>query len=46
MHKYLKGGCKEEGARLFSVLPCDKQWAQTETWEVLSEHRKCFFIEG
>lgn len=43
MHKYLKREYKEEGARLFSVLPSDKQWAQTETREVLSEHRKCFF---
>lgn len=43
MHKYLKGRCKEEGARLFSVLPSDKQWAQTEMQEAPSERRKCFF---
>lgn len=24
MHKYLKGGCKEEGARFFSVVPSDR----------------------
>ena len=24
VHKYLKGGCKEGGARLFSVVPSDR----------------------
>lgn len=42
VHKYLEGRCKEEEARPFSVLPSDKQRAQTETQEVLSKHRKCF----
>lgn len=44
MHKYLKRRYKEEGAGLFSGLPSDKQWAQTETQEVPSKHRKCLFI--
>jgi len=30
-YKYLKVGCQEDGAKLFSVVPSDKgQWAQTE----------------
>jgi len=43
VHKHLKGGCKEDGVRLLSVVPSDwtrGQWAQTETQEVRSEHHK------
>ncbi|KAK4829855.1 hypothetical protein QYF61_007126 [Mycteria americana] len=35
VYRYLKEGCKEDTARLSSVVPSDKrQWAQTETQKV------------
>ncbi|KAK4815071.1 LOW QUALITY PROTEIN: hypothetical protein QYF61_015355 [Mycteria americana] len=43
VYKYLKGGCKEDGARLFSVSRDQRQWAQTETQEVPSNTRRRFF---
>ena len=40
IYKYLKGRCKDDGARLFSVVPSGKrQLAQTGTREDLSEHQ-------
>lgn len=39
MYKYLKGECKEDENKLFSVVP----WAQTETWKVPSEQKETLF---
>lgn len=41
VYKYLKRGCKDDEARVFSVCAQGenkKQWAQTQTQEILSEH--------
>lgn len=42
MCKYLKGGHKEDGTRLFSLLHSGRasQWAQSETWVVTYEHKE------
>lgn len=31
MYKYLKGGCKEGGSRIFPVVLCDNKMGTTET---------------
>ncbi|KAK4820177.1 LOW QUALITY PROTEIN: hypothetical protein QYF61_021449, partial [Mycteria americana] len=41
VYKYLTGRSKEDGTRLFSD---QREWAQTETWEVPSEHKKTLFF--
>ncbi|KAK4831046.1 LOW QUALITY PROTEIN: hypothetical protein QYF61_014978 [Mycteria americana] len=47
VYKHLKGGCKEDVARLFSVVLSNKrQWAQTEAWEFPSEHQKTLVLVG
>ncbi|KAK4811754.1 hypothetical protein QYF61_005322 [Mycteria americana] len=41
VYKYVEAGCKEDGSRLFSVVPSDRdkrQWVQTGTQEVPLEH--------
>jgi len=40
VYKYLKGGCKEDGTRLFSAVPSARaRGGETGTQEVLSEHQ-------
>lgn len=45
VHKYLKGGCKVGGGRLFSGVPREDkgQWAHSKTQEMAFQHQKKTF---
>ena len=46
MLKYLKGGCKKDGARRFPVVPSDRTKGnghKNETQEALSEYQETLF---
>jgi len=45
-YRYLMERCVKDGDKLFLVVPNDKtrRWAQTETQEVPSEHKKATFL--
>lgn len=40
--KYFKGECKEDGDKLFSTVPSNRQWLQTQKEQ--SEHKKTLFF--
>ena len=50
VYEYLKGGCKEDGARLLSVVPSDRtkgNWHKLEHRRFLSDHKeRLFYCEG
>lgn len=39
MHKYMKGGSKDDQGRLFPIMTRARTSAQTETQDVPSEHQ-------
>ena len=46
MYKYPQGRCKKDGARLFSVVPCDRTRGNGHKWKhrrFLLNTRKHFF---
>jgi len=42
MHQYLMGGNGVEGVQLFSVVPSDRQWVETEAKHFHRNTRKHF----
>lgn len=43
VYKHLTGGDGEEEAKLFSVIPPDRQWAYIKTQEISPKHMKMLF---
>lgn len=44
LHKYQKGRCKGDGARLFPVAPSDTTTGTSKTQEAPPEHQETLFL--